>query len=203
MDSIFTLIDVRPFMDRGLRDDDLQNYLEDISDLGGKHVVSKGRGAGSIEPEETAGLDYRVTQGGAIQRLAPHLWRLYNNPDLARVLSRISGFPVHPSRDLGSGVNINDVRKGGRYEAHVDSTPFTLLLFGSGHEEGAALEVQVDGSWVEIQPLEGFGVFFDGSVTPHRVAPAHNRRLSVPMVFVPEGFDELSVRAEVDGHLYG
>ena len=202
MDSLFTMIDVRPFMDQELRNG-LWDYLDKTSAIAGKPVVSKGRGVGSLEPEETAGLDYRVTTGNQIMKVSPLLWQLYNNPELARVLSRISDVPVHTSRDLGSGVNINDVRKGGRYEAHVDSTPFTLLLFGSTHRSGGALEVQIDGRWQQIQPSEGHGVFFDGSVTPHRVQPTDSRRLSVPMVFVPEGFDELEVREGLDGHLYG
>lgn len=205
MDNIFHFIDVRPYIDASIREPrDLFEYLRSVSEVAGQDVVSKGKGAGSLESDETAGLDYRVTSGPQIEKHAPHLWDLYNNPDLISMVSRVTGFDCKVSRHVDSGTNINDVRTGGRYEMHIDSSPYTLLMFGSNHPKGGALQVQVDKRWHVIQPHAGLGVLFDGSVTPHRVQPTQTRRFSVPMVFVPSGFDELASRGgNLDGHMYG
>ena len=204
MDSCYSFIDLTKYMHPDLGKD-IYGYLTGASDRAGVKVVSKGKGVGSLEPEETAGLDYRVTSGGDIEKTAPHLWDLYNNPDLLALVSQLTGEECAVSRHVPSGTNINDVRTGGRYEMHLDSSPYVLLLFGSSHDKGGALQMKLNsGSWHSIQPHAGLGVLFDGSVTPHRVQTTPVRRLSVPMVFVPKGFDEINAReGGLDEHMYG
>ena len=159
-----------------------------------RHVQVKGRGPGSLEDDETAGLDYHVIdRDGVIDKL-PLLYARYCQ--FAPKISEVLGFDVVASADDGA-INVNIVQgSGGRYELHTDSQPWTLLLFAGGEFDGGELVMQhpVCGELV-IRPYLGMGVLFDGSVLPHMVRPlqrttdqlhwvADPMRISIPMVFV-------------------
>lgn len=183
----------------------------------GRRVVSKGRGPGSLEPEETAGLDYVVLDGPGIYDHLPRLWWLYS--DLEGEVSRIVGEPVMAGVHRPSCINVNYLSgQGARYELHTDAQPYTLLLFVTSHEdqadnasrdyglepEGGRLLLQrPDRTVTPILPRIGRGIIFDGAAIPHAVEPLATPgiRISVPMVYVPE---RIGARpAGLDAHLYG
>lgn len=109
--------------------------------LRGRKVEKKGRGPGSLEGDETAGLDYRVLTMSGIKDACPWLYILYQSPLLRAVVAHEVGEPVDIAQDEWA-LNVNLLLGGGgRYEWHVDGQPYTLLLYPEtfSHEEGGAL----------------------------------------------------------------
>ena len=176
----------------------------------GAQVVKHGRGPGSLEPEETAGLDYTVLDGHGVQEHLPWLWTLYHAlvPDIGDLL----GSGVHVSEDVASSINVNLLQgAGARYEAHVDAQPYTLLLFVTSHppDSGGRLVLGDDTREIGISPRSGHGVLFDGATIPHKVEPLRTRaddapllRVSIPMVYLPTGVSASDRAAELDGYLF-
>jgi hypothetical protein len=177
------------------------------------HVVSKGRGPGSLESDETAGLDYYVMTASDVAARLPWLWSAYQGPIFARVQSLI-GEPVRPGDEGDEAcINVNDVRGiGGRYEAHTDSSPYTLLVFASSVPTGCGGELvltldrghDLPPLELEYEPVMGRGVLFDGHAVPHAVRPlvGLDRRVSIPMVYYPVD-NPVGRDAALDAHLYG
>jgi len=192
---------------RTMLDDIQANWAKKISEAAayhGTHVKTRGRGPGSLESEETAGLDYTVLDGAGVKEHLSWLWQFYHDltPDIWRLVKE----PVRPSEHLPSCINVNLLNgMGARYEAHVDAQPYTLLLFVTSHPpgEGGRLWLGDEKQEIGIPPRSGHGIVFDGSVIPHKVEPLRTpgMRISVPMVYLPE---RVETRPEgLDGHLYG
>lgn len=194
---------------------DLRQWLDDLQQdwptliveaarTYGRKVVSKGRGPGSLEPEETAGLDYTVLDAAGVHDHLPWLWRLYHDlvPDIWKLVRE----EVRASSHALSAINVNLLDgQGARYEAHVDAQPYTLLLFVTSHPwgSGGRLILGDDKDNIGIPPRSGHGIVFDGSTIPHRVEPLGEPgvRVTVPMVYLPARVEE---RPDgLDHHLYG
>lgn len=112
------------------------------------------------------------------------------------------------ARDLPSGVNINAIPAGCRYEWHVDSNPLTGVLFLSGDHDGGDLLFRPDHhaeDWtVRVKPQIGHLLLFDAREVPHTVEPVlgGNHRISVPMNYYLRG--EIQTRpSDLDLYLYG
>jgi hypothetical protein len=172
------------------------------TELHGVHVRKSGRGPGSLEPEETAGLDYTVLDGAGVREHLPWLYDLYVN--LTDEVGHLLRQPVRVSDNLATSINVNLLRgKGARYEAHLDSTPYTLLLFVTSHPVGGGrLLMGADDRKIGIIPRAGQGIIFDGSAVPHTVEPLREDgiRITVPMVYLPARI-ATAVNPELDQYL--
>ena len=149
-----------------------------------RHRVRKaGRGPGSLEPEETAGLNYRVSTG---EQVAPKV------VDAVRLavdtLADIFG-PLRLDDDPKAAVNVNTLSEGERYELHVDGNPITLLVFLNDDFRGGELVTTVDGVDVSIVPAAGWAVLLQGWCVPHRVTPVtRGLRHTMPVNLYPDGW---------------
>lgn len=170
-----------------------------------ERVVSKGRGPGSLEPEETAGLDYRVVKGSAIHDRRPELWNLAH--EIVTYTSTVLGL-VELVDHRDSAVNINVIMGlGARYEKHVDSNPVTAVLFVNTvpREFGGALKCHLFSEGAsEIQPGEGMLVVLTGDSIAHEVLPLtrHTTRVSlvVSMKWAGQPYNR---DPQLDRHLFG
>lgn len=171
-------------------------------------VRTKGRGPGSLEPDDTAGLDYRVVTGSAIRDHAPWLWEWYTSDKMVGLVSALVGEKVEPSGNVESAININYLEgNAARYELHTDGQPYSAVLMCSqcDAESGGRLMLGGEGQTVEqVDTLPGLLVVFDGSTIPHAVEPIKagriESRMSMPMVYLPLGIGE---RPEgLDDYLY-
>lgn len=183
-------------------------------------VKVSGVSATGLEGPDTAGLDYRVLDGTAVKRELPGLHALSTDPELVGWLSDRSGAELVPrTSHATAGANINYVEgMGKRYEWHVDSVHWTLLVFVTTHgfEEGGALcmndVANVRGKPVDyaymtatrIQPRAGYGLLFRGSATPHAVEPLKKDvlRVTIPIEFDEKGAPPPPV-IEDPSYLYG
>jgi hypothetical protein len=166
-------------------------------------VEVKGRGPGSLEPEDRAGLDYNVVPRSTIAREIPDLLLAYES--FAPTISAVLGREVACSHDEGA-IAINMVRPGGRYELHVDSQPWTLVLFVTEHRSGGELVAQHPLTGRQAYaPVIGQGVLMDGSRVPHGVLPVRGDdqlRITIPMVYIDPTVGD--VRPEgTDDYIYG
>jgi hypothetical protein len=173
----------------------------------GTRVVKQGRGPGSLEAEETAGLDYRVLVTDQVRARLPWLWAIYTDPAVVNLVTVCVGEPVR-TLDDESAINVNLLDgQGARYELHTDTLPYTLLLFVTTHARGTGglLTLQVGPDEVEYhRPIAGHAVIFDGQAVPHTVTPLRTAgvRVSVPMVYLPTRLGGAE-RAAVNSYLYG
>jgi hypothetical protein len=180
-----------------------------------RHVHKKGRGPGSLEPEETAGLDYWVMNTSMVRERLPVLWDLFNS--LPPLVSEVLGIEVECGTNEGA-LNVNMlVGRGSRYELHYDTEPFTMMTyitnFGTDHIGGELFLREPDGKEHYIIPIAGSSLIFDGAACAHSVCPLlpvrnHNFvdcgvpvRISVPMAFLPVGVGHKRP-AGTDNHLY-
>lgn len=187
--------------------DDFLTRIADAVVMHGQDVQVKGRGPGSLESEETAGLDYRVVDGETIRDNLPWLWELYTSEEWVDIVSAAVGEQVKPSANVKSAININHLRGGGgRYELHVDGQPYSAVLqcnWADSATGGRLVMEAPNGSKYHIGFKPGQCVIFDGSKVPHAVEPltaSAPDRTSLPMVYVPVSVDE---RPEgLDDYLY-
>ena len=174
------------------------------------HVQKAGRGPGSLEPEETAGLDYHVVTGEKVVATCPTLWARYSSNELLRGVGDATGEVIRKDPHVASSININYLAgKDHRYELHTDSQPYTLIWYmntpAGGHLE-CWLQDPSDADHpdvvLRIPARKGRMVLFDGSRVPHAVAPllGDTTRISVPMVFSPIGVQRRE--AQTDSYLY-
>ena len=179
---------------------DYAERVRRVAVLYGRRVKTSGRGPGSLEPDETAGLDYIVVPGDVIRDQARWLWNIYHDPGLAHAVGEALGARVEPSPDASSCININYLAgAGGRYERHVDGQPYTLNLFVTEHDGRTGGLLDLDGTL--IYPRPGFGIPFDGAAIPHAVTPLlGGERLTIPMVFLAE--DAAARPAGLSDYLY-
>lgn len=166
-----------------------------------RHVVKQGRSPGSLEPKETAGLDYWVADGFAVAEAAEQFLRLYTNPTLVAALEERVGARLEFPPDKRSRVNVNVLTAGRRYEEHVDDWGVTAVVFLTDCE-GGHLQVMEDGEWWGQAPRAGHLVVFDGSRVPHRVLEVQEGiRVTLLLEYLIEGREE--VRSEtLNAELY-
>ncbi len=167
----------------------------------GTHVVKAGRGPGSLEDEDTAGLDYIVLTTSGVRAHLTWLYKLYMSLAV-RISRRVGETVVCP--DSEGAINVNCLPwPGDRYELHVDSSPYTLLVGVTTHLlDGALWAMPPGGEKIVFKPEAGLALLFDGESTPHQVQPvAHAPRVTVPMLFVPERL-QVGRDASLDGYLY-
>ena len=162
-----------------------------------KHVVSKGRGPGSLEDEDTAGLDYNIATGDsmpqevldAVDKAVEWISRRINN--------------VRLDDDPRARVNVNTLGVGQRYEKHLDGNPITLLVFLNNDFKGGTLIA--DG--VAYPAMPGHAVLFEGWCIPHEVTEVtQGTRATMPINLYPVGWEVEGYEgrdAETNTHLYG
>lgn len=188
-----------------LPSDWLEKAHQLVKDHGIK-VQTKGRGPGSLEPDETAGLDYRVVTGTAIRDNATWLWGWYTSEDMCDLVSAVVGESVMQSLHSESAININFLEgQSARYELHTDGQPYSAVLMCHECDDrtGGRLMLQGEDGHVErVETKPGMLVIFDGSVVPHAVEPLKTlpSRMSMPLVYTPVGAAERP--AELDGYIY-
>lgn len=158
----------------------------------GRAVVKKGRGPGSLEPEETAGLDYRVMTGVDVREHLSWLYDLYVGPIRTLVEATLGQMVIMPD-DMDGDINVNLLQgRGARYEWHTDRQRWTLNLFAVTlrPEDGGALIVktgpEIDKKY--IYPRFGYAILFDGHKVPHAVEELKDDlvRVTVPMTYFTE-----------------
>jgi hypothetical protein len=160
----------------------------------------------SLESEGTE-LSYRLMDGNAVEDHIPVLSSLYRQ-EFRSIAERVFGRELTTSPSTVSGVNINVLEgKGGRYEWHVDSNPFTGLLLlspATASLGGRLLFGQDPDTQVALALQPGDLLFFDAREAPHAVEELRKGgvRASVPMNYFVEG--ELIIRPDdLDDSLYG
>jgi len=151
-----------------------------------KRVKRSGRLPGSLEPEETAGVDYWVADGHLIRQHCPKLSDLYISRELKEHLRKLTGLELTMVPDMASCMNVNVLPAGHRYEKHVDDWGITMVVpltqCGGGRLlfEGAPVE--------HLDPVPGKGLIFNGTLYPHEVELVTSGvRLSLIFEFLVEG----------------
>jgi hypothetical protein len=143
----------------------------------GRHVLVRGRGPGSLEPEETAGLDYRVVSGEAIEGSGSWLNSFY--VDMIPLLRDRLDCWILPRVNVAGRINMNTLSgPGGRYEWHTDQNSHTVILFLDtlGDGDGGELAIRPEGGPEMLyRPVEGEIVAFAGGTIPHAVMPLRRR----------------------------
>lgn len=148
-----------------------------------------------------------VADGRTVLNRTPWLDSLYRGAFLEAANS-LGAEQYECAHDLASGVNINAIASGSRYEWHVDSNPLTGVLFLSGDHDGGDLLFRPDTedeAWsLRVTPQIGQLLLFDAREVAHTVEPVRggDQRVSVPMNYYLRG--ETQVRpGDLDQYLYG
>jgi len=158
------------------------------------------------EDESGQEVVYSVVTGDVIAREISWLDEFYRS-FLARYVSSIAGRAVQPSASKRHGVNINVLNgTSGRYEWHVDPSPFAAVLFVTGHPkgDGGELALRSGHTLLTVLPAAGLVVIFEGRRIEHAVLPLQKdaMRVSVPMLYYNDGEPQYFPR-ELDEYLYG
>jgi hypothetical protein len=162
-----------------------------------RHVVSKGRGPGSLEPDETAGLDYEITTG---DKLPEAVVRAVHE-SVAWCAGQVGSLRMDD--DGQAFANVNTLNEGQRYELHYDGNPITLLVFLNDDFDGGVLVA--DG--VSYPAVPGHAILFEGWRIPHEVTEVtRGTRATMPVNLYPvgwqcEGYEGRD--ADTNAHLYG
>jgi len=122
--------------------------------------------------------NYGLYDGFVSCEIVPELINQYR--ELARVTSAISGRDLVPSPHQISGVNVRVYEEGGCEGLHYDTNPMSMLVFVSN---GSPLQIEINGTYVDVDPIPGHLAVFEGHKMLHRVpdgAPG-DFRVSVPM----------------------
>lgn len=150
---------------------------------------------GSLSDEP---LRYYVLDGYGVQAHTPWLWEWARDVAVP-IAASLAGRPLMLSHAQIGAVNINCLEgEGERYELHVDSIPYTMIVFASGPHSGGELLLEPPGSQVLIRPRPGRAVLFAGMTTPHAVLPMKE---AGPRYSVPIGFEVVGEENERDGRL--
>jgi len=189
---------------------DFMSQLLDAVFCGGKIVRKGGRGHGSLEPSETAGIDYVVVIGSEIKRWVPWLYEWFASDHMVGLVSEAVGEDVLPSVSVSSP-NINFlIGQGRRYELHEDSRPYTVILYphSLGDGDGGGLVYRQPGNdpdtAKEVNVQSGTMVIFDGTRYPHAVLPLEKSnvfRLSILLMYYPVAAGDV-VPAGLDDYLF-
>lgn len=190
------------------RRDELMAVAEILAALlrHGRHIIKQGRGIGSLEGDETAGLDYTVVTGDVIAARLEWLDNLYRCDEVIAVLSAACGTALRPSEDVPSSINLNLLHgHNKRYERHVDGVGYSAVLMISDltYLDGGELKLSPDGGeCMTFTPAFGKIVLFNAATVPHEVLPLKStrRRVTVPMVYLPP--DAADRPPGLDAYLY-
>jgi hypothetical protein len=164
-----------------------ENWRNDVDGLlseFGRDVQSTGRGPGSLEPEETAGLNYVVVSGVDASRLS-WLKTLYEGT--AAAISEALGERIFCREDRHGCINLNRLRPGGRYERHVDQNSHTVVIFADTFSPGDGGELLVEG-FAPVLPQTGLAVAFKGSLIPHEVLTTSRERTTLVLSYCEDGY---------------
>lgn len=209
MEAMPDYVTVHPLPAGWLPDD----WIRDVETLAaerGTQVKTQGRGPGSLESDETAGLDYRVVTGSTIHEHAPWLWNWYTGEPMVNLMTALVGEEVAAaSWAVESAININHLSGAdARYELHVDGQPYSavMMLTECDSVSGGRLLLGSDADLVKVDTKPGMLVVFDGSVIPHAVEPMRRPtppvRISIPMVYTPVRLANARPKG-LDSYLYG
>ncbi len=170
-----------------LTEEEIREIIE-FTEKNSKHFVNKGKLPGSLESEETAGLDYYVVAGDAIKSDLPWLWHKYAD-EWMQMVSQSLGINCVPCDVDTISININALySSGSRYEWHVDSDPYSGVLFltDNSKADGGEFVIEVDGIRKKIYPQKNKMILFDGVSCPHGVGvlKTNKPRITVVMVFL-------------------
>jgi len=139
-------------------------------------VVWKGKTEGSVEGEETAGVDYRVLNGFQTEEHLPELWKLAER--LKFIVQEQFGDDIRLMKSKASAVNVNILDEGHRYELHYDPNEVTAVVFWNDDYDGGELVV----NGCKIKPVAGLCVIFEANVSAHEVMPVYRgRRFTIPI----------------------
>lgn len=188
---------------RGLLPNDWLRQIDDAIDEHGVETRLSGYSDLSREENDDHVSHVRVVFGEECKDVLPWLWQLYSEI-LPNLIWEQSGVRVFPANDTRSAININCIyREGADYEKHVDSNPFTGLLFccEANSDTGGELVFENPKSGVEkVAPQTGLFIGFDARDIPHYVSSLRKkfRRTSIPMNYYsspvdqprPDGLDE-------------
>lgn len=164
----------------------------------GEHVASKGAGPGSLESDDTAGLDYRVTISKVVEEELPWFTDAID-AIITTECSRMALPLLRRHRDERQGLNLNyhnvpvgdqAAITGNRYELHEDLVGCWVMVVFVTKQEGGELAVYKDGHPGVQTPIRTYPglVAFMRRETPHEVLPIRSgTRVSVPVTLVPAG----------------
>jgi hypothetical protein len=147
-----------------------------------KQIDRPGAGPGSLTND---GLRYEVLDGQGVVDHLSDLW-LWAHDTCLPIVSASAGKPLKLSEVVLAAVNVNVIRgQGEQYELHVDSVPYTLIVWATeGHKGGELLcQWPLHSAEVLITPRVGSAVLFEGKLTPHAVMPMQDdsTRISIPI----------------------
>jgi hypothetical protein len=146
----------------------------------------------------------------------PWLYRAYHR-EILELAGEACAERVMPARDYRYGVVLN-VQRGTtmRFECHIDSNPFTGVLFLTDHLAGGELVFAHDAEAADVAAVErdcsavrphaGHLIFFDARRHPHyarQLATASDLRVVAVMNFYTESCPESTRPRELNRHLYG
>ena len=180
-----------------------EERLKEIEAQEFRPVVSGAKASSSLEPEATAGMNYGVLDGVAIEKRLPWLHSLYNDPSFVSQMSDMAKVKLIPAtgKHKAFGVNLNYVSTEQRYEVHTDNTPWTVLVFCTTHEEGEGGDfcysegdvpdgVEASAFYreaVHIRPEAGKAILFRGERIAHAVQPFMGKlRVTAPLSYHTE-----------------
>lgn len=198
--NLLTKIDL---VTQNLLPKDWLEQIDKVIDDHGAETSLSGYSELSREYNDEHVSHFRVVFGEECKQNLLWLWELYTET-LPNLILEQSGIRVFSAKDVRSAININCIyREGSDYEKHVDSNPFTGLLFCCSvyAKTGGELVFEHPRTGVErIAPQAGLFIGFDARDIPHYVSPLKKpfRRTSVPMNYYfspvdqprPEGLDE-------------
>ena len=181
------------------------NQIENVVNKYAQYTTLDGHSSTSREPEGSKPVEVFVVTGDVVKVHLTWLYDLYLSV-LREFATKVAGYPVYPSGDEKSAININVLRgKGARYEWHVDSNPLTGILYVTTHtpQDGGELIFKLDAEQILVHPEAGMFVAFDARHIPHTVAllKSEGVRISIPMNYY-HSTEEQDRPADLDTYLY-
>lgn len=159
-------------------------WVIEAAEVASSRVDRDGATVGSLEPNETAGLHYKVATGTKLVQAMPLLTKIYSA--LREEFSKSVG-PLDCVQDADSAINVNTLEVGERYEKHVDSWDFTAVVFLTECEGGELVVYTKDGP-IKLVPIRGLSIIFEGKRVPHEVLPVlSGSRKTLLFAFAREG----------------
>jgi hypothetical protein len=181
------------------------SYLLNLARQHARAVHSRGRTLGSMEPEETAGLNYSAA---SCLNLPPPAWRIYRQlgANAQRALDHPLRIILPGDTDAGYAFALNVLNPGQRYELHRDTAAWNLIVFLTGAHSRASFHLcsSLSEPIIRIHPIPGVGVLFDGVTLPHYSDPNDGTNPRVALVCqYPDPTAEPLRSDDYLAHLYG
>lgn len=194
--------------------------LEEIVSIGSRMAVTHELAPTSVTSREanTTPIPLSTLDGVAVDEELPWIRPMYLG-DFRRLVQSIVPEPIFPAKDKRREVVINvqrpDHQKG--YEAHVDSTPISVLLYATSQPEGAGGELvvsnkgdvsnreEVDADATRIYPVAGQLIVFDGRQHTHYVTPLTDPddvRVALVLNYYTQHVTEDDRPRDLDSHLF-